>query len=344
MCMTTTTMTLPTIRLTFAATLLALLVLTGCGARQKRGFQPPPAKKAPPVPAARNVPLDPQLRGQAQAEVDKALRDADGRTRANALEILSNVPGTPRRAEIVAALSDPEAGVRGSAATAVGDLKLAEAQPRLLQMSDDRDPVVQVSVRYALHRLGNFKYSHDLEKSARSTEWSVRAQTALVLGMLQERSAMKILRVLQRDRNAAVRQQALEAMWRMGDEEAMKQLVGYTASRFVDDQMIALQALAAPRDHRMKDLLEAYLTTDYVEVNLTAARALGQLDSDRGYGVVLEASASSDPLHRFLAARALATIGRTDSQDLLRKLLVDSSPRVRLAAAGAVLQLKKPGA
>jgi HEAT repeat protein len=147
--------------------------------------------------------------------------------------------------------------------------------------------------------------------------------------------------VLKRDPNAAVRQQALEGMWRMKDEEAMKELVGYTASRFVDDQMFALQALAAPRDHQMKGLITGFLTGDWVEVQLTAARALGQLDSDRGYAVVTDAADSSDPLHRFLVARALATIGRSDSQDLLRKLMSDSAPRVRLAAAGAILQLKK---
>jgi HEAT repeat protein len=91
----------------------------------------------------------------------------------------------------------------------------------------------------------------------------------------------------------------------------------------------------------MRDLLEGYLTTEYVEVNLTAARALGQLDSDRGYAVVVDTVGSSDPLHRFLAARALATIGRSDSQDVLRKMMTDAATRVRLAAAGAVLQLKK---
>ena len=227
------------------------------------------------------------------------------------------------------------------AATAVGGLKLRDAQTQLLQMLNDPDQVVQVSVRYGLHCLGNTAHSHDLEKSARSTEWSVRAQTALVLGLLQDPSGLKILRVLKRDPNAAVRQQALEAMWRMADEDAMKELVGYTASRYVDDQMFALQALVAPRDHRMKDLLEGFLTTEYPEVNLTAARALGQLDSDRGYAVAVEGTNSSDPLHRFLAARAFATIGRSDSQDVLRKLMTDSAPRSALRPRGRSCSLRK---
>ena len=75
-----------------------------------------------------------------------------------------------------------------------------------------------------------------------------------------------------------------------------------------------------------------------------AARALGMLGSDDGYGVALLGAKATDPergpRQRHLAALAFGAIGRTDAQDVLATLLKDPIPDVRLAAASAILQLK----
>lgn len=319
-----------------------LALVAGCGGRgQEVGHYPGPSKPPPPVPPLRKQPLDPELRAAAEAQIDAALKDDTGRIRANALEVLRETAGQQRQAEILAALKDPEAGVRGAAALAAGELRIEEAMKPLLAMVQDPDPTVRVAVRYALHRLGNTRFSHDLEKTARHPDPAVRGATAMVLGMLNEPTALKILKVLRRDPDPSVRQQALEAMWRLGDEAGRNELVGFTASRYVDDQMFAILALAAPRDQTLRDQLRSMLTADYLEVSLTAARGLGMLDSDAGYGVALEGARSSDPLQRFLAARAFGAIGRSDAQGPLRKLLEDENERVRLAAAAAILQLKR---
>ena len=138
----------------------------------------------------------------------------------------------------------------------------------------------------------------DLEKAAQSPQDAVRAQTALVLGLIGDKSGLKILRVIKRDKNAAVRQQALEAMWRMGDEEAMKELVGYAACRYVDDQMFALQALANGKSAMMKDTIEGYFASDFVEVELTAARALGQPTGGAGRAGIAQRVAEQIAAHR----------------------------------------------
>ncbi len=46
-----------------------------------------------------------------------------------------------------------------------------------------------------------------------------------------------------------------------GDEAGLKELVGFTASRYVDDQMYALVALAARRDQKLRDHITGYLTS-----------------------------------------------------------------------------------
>jgi HEAT repeat protein len=171
----------------------------------------------------------------------------------------------------------------------------------------------------------------------------VRRNVALALGLLGEKSALTtILPTMRADADPVVRQQALEAMWRLGDEGALKDLVALTASGYADDQMRGLLALAAPQRQIVRGNVRSLLSGNvHKEVTLVAARAMGMLGSDEGYGIAMEAVKSQDPQQRFLAALALGAIGRTDAQDALRTLLADRQANVQLAAASAVLQLSR---
>jgi HEAT repeat protein len=87
--------------------------------------------------------------------------------------------------------------------------------------------------------------------------------------------------------------------------------------------------------------VEGLLRGDYLEVSLVAARAAGMLGSDDGYGLALESVKSANLGQRVLAGMALASIGRSDAQPALRKLLSDNDPDARLVAAGAILAIAK---
>jgi HEAT repeat protein len=145
--------------------------------------------------------------------------------------------------------------------------------------------------------------------------------------------------VLARDPDPVVRQRAWEAMWRLGDQSYVDELVGLTMSRFADDQMLALLALAAPRNEQVREAVRSGLTSDHVETSLVAARAMGQLRSDEGYGVALKGAKSGEGRQRFLAALAFGAIGRTDAQPILKTLMKDKDKRVRVVAAAAVLEV-----
>jgi HEAT repeat protein len=56
----------------------------------------------------------------------------------------------------------------------------------------------------------------------------------------------------------------------------------------------------------------------------------------------MDGARETDPKLRVLAALALGAIGRTDEQPVLRDLLNDKDPDVRIAAATAILQLTPP--
>lgn len=300
-----------------------------------------PSQQAPRYAAARNVPLDPALRAAAEKELRTDLQSNDPEIRAHALEALQKA-GSVSPAEVTAALADSDPLVRYSACLAAGQTTLKSAHDVLLRLADDdHDAAVRVAARYALHRIGDYRFSHDLETLSRDPQPQVRGSTAMVLGMIGDPSALKILAGMRTDRHPAVRQQASAAMWQLKSEQGMADLIAWSISHFPDDQMFGFLALAEPRNRTIIQHVRIGLVSEYPEVSLVAARAMGMLGSDEGYAIAVKGAASADPRHRLEASLAFGAIGRSDSQDALRKLLSDSDPNVRIAAAGAILQLKR---
>ena len=62
--------------------------------------------------------------------------------------------------------------------------------------------------------------------------------------------ALPILKAMRVDPSDPVRQQASEAMWKLGDEEGLQDLLGLAMSRYIDDRQLAYIALAEPGDVR----------------------------------------------------------------------------------------------
>ena len=89
--------------------------------------------------------------------------------------------------------------VRFASAVAAGQMKLVDAYQPLEAMAYDPSPQVQAGVRFALHRLGDTRLSHDLERLAGNTDPHVRGTTAFVVGLLREPSAAKMLTTLLAD-------------------------------------------------------------------------------------------------------------------------------------------------
>jgi HEAT repeat protein len=325
--------------------LLLLCGLTGCPPQppdMRPGRIVGPASHAAPPPPAKAVAMDSALHNQALKELQDDLHATDPEVRAHALEALQRA-GDATEADVMSALADSDPLVRYGACLAAGQMQLKPAHDTLLHLVDDANPGVGVVARYALHRIGDYTHSHELEKLSRSSDPPVRGSVAMVFGLIGDPSALKILTRMRVDPHPAVRQQAAAAMWQLGDEQGMDDLVGYTFSKYYDDQMMGYLALAEPRRKQIIQHVRVGLTSDRVEVSLVAARAMGLLGSDEGYGIALQCAKSTDPAERIEAAVAMGAIGRSDSQSVLQSLLKDPNADVRIAAAGAILQLKFEG-
>ena len=200
--------------LTVAAALL-VPCLGGCGGkggrdREVRLNQPP--KPPPPVPPRIDVPADQGLRDLAWQELSTAKGSPNPVIRAHALEGMKDSVGANAGDAIISGLNDDAAIVRFAAAMAAGELKLSGARKQLLALVDDVDASVRVATRFALHRLGDVSRSHDLETTAQDPVPETRGNTALVLGLLGEPSAVNVLIPMLADPNPGVRLQVAEAV------------------------------------------------------------------------------------------------------------------------------------
>jgi HEAT repeat protein len=333
--------------------LLLALTLTGCQSnknKEKPSFSPPPPKGPPRYPRSVPTPIDPALQSAAKAEIKIALHFNDKVIRSHALETLAEEHMTDWSQQIVDALNDDSSLVRKSAALTAGQLRITAAAAHLDPLLDADTHVdaqgatsatqERIAAIYALHRLGDTSHSHELEKTAFDTRAQVRGDTAFVLGLLGDKSAIPLLQqMLRQDPEVIVRLEVAEALWRLGDQKGQEALVQATVSGYASDQMMAILALAEPHDTKMLEYIVGLFSNDYPEVQLMCARAAGMLGSDIGYGVALEYLDSVDAHQRALVAMAFNTIGRSDSQKFLAKLLKDSDPDVRLAAAGALISI-----
>lgn len=331
-------------RVLFSLICVFAVASAGCGSGRnlgRGGIAPAPSKPPPGFPVSRDVPIDPQLVSAANRELDELLRSEWPVVRAHAIEGLRYTQGSKSAERIIPLIDNESQVVRFAAVMAAGDLKLTAAKPELEEHLADPDARVRAAVRYALHRLGDYTHSRDLEVFARDASPQVRGVTAMALGRIGEPSALNVLRPLRVDGNAAVRQQAEEALFLLGEERARKAIVGYTNSRFPDDVMLGLRALAEQKDSRFRAHARGHLTNDYPEIALVAARAMGAMNADDGYGVAMNGLKSNDARHRQLAALALGAIGRSDAQELLAPLLKDENAEVRAAAATAILQIAR---
>ena len=323
-----------------AALFLAAALLAGCAAPSN------PTPSASVTPAARISSGD--LAARARDELARASQSADPVIRSQAIEATQQDLKTDppmgvaelERRRILSALNSTDPQERFAAALAAGQVQLRDAYPALLRLADDSNVRVQVAARYGLHRLGDTRRSHDLEDLARDPDASVRGDTALVLGLIPDPSAVKPLAFLLRDSNPAVRLQAAEGLWRHGDDRGLNALIAATINEAADNQMIAVLALAQPRDPRLDSNIALSMGSPYDEVRLVAARALGMVGNAFGYKEAAAHVAASDARQRALAALALGAIGRPDAAPLLSQLLTDPDPAVRVAAASAALQLR----
>ncbi len=284
--------------------------------------------------------------------------------RSQAIEALQRVAPEEGLPWMRSALLDEAAGVRFAACVALGEQRDAGSRARFEKLLADPDRSVRLAAVFALHRLGDTRQSNQLaEALLYDRDSGVRRNAALLLGLLGEPGAVKLLARVMEDADEGLRLQALESMARLGSPQACEQLLFHAHSGLGARETFAIRALAETRDRRFADLYQERLRrARHPETRMAAARALGLLGDPAGLAEARRlvrfdrpdrsAAVARDDLPelqivrvRQLAALALGAIGRTEAlPDLAQAIHEPYDPRVELAAALAVLEILRSDA
>ena len=297
-----------------------------------------------------------RLRRESMACLKAALRRPDNPVvRVQAVEAMQ-VAGDPDAfIWIRTALLDEHPAVRFAGCLAVGTLQDHDALGTLRSLLHDTDDGVRLATSYALHQLGDTTHSGLMpEMLLENEDPAVRRNAALVLGLLGEPGAIKMLARAMKDPDLGVRHHVLEALARLGNKEAVQELLFMTNAGVGSEEVFALTALGNLRDPRLADTFAyKFANASHVETRLAAARGLGLLGDDRGFDLanrsLFQARARSndrnDPPQeqllrvRQMAAGALGPTGRLDALPNLRRMLHEDDPRLQVSAAKAILEI-----
>lgn len=267
------------------------------------------------------------------------------------------------------ALGDKYPAVRFAAAMAIGDVRYENARDVLVGMAQTKnkdaraepDKRVFCAVIYALHRLGDRRFTGQLGELVSDDEKEVRANVAMILGKLGEKSATIPLEARQGvETDPTVQLQLVEALAALGEPRYVNLLEAYTKGQWLEDRLVAISAMERVGSERAPQVLrEMVASRQPPRVRVAAAGALAGLGvvEDSGYRLCIRAirspvsmlreqSGASKVISdvetaslRGLGALSVGKMKRTEAVKALHPLLSTQDGGVRVAAAMSILRL-----
>lgn len=285
------------------------------------------------------------LKPRAMIILESGLTSKDAQIRSNAIEVAVKTRQKDMLPLITKLTTDPVVPVRFSATVALGDLRCFSCENLARKSLNDPDVNVRIAAAYTLVKLNKPQYLEQLRAGAKSSNQTVRANTALLLGNLGKQDDIRLLyEVLNaKDSSDKVRMQAVESIARLGDAQMYRsKLWALQISKFADDRVIGIQGMGALNTAESRDAIATMLQDDVLEVRLAAAEQLARLGDKRGEGQVLEYFQTNPDLNTSDIANGMAvmSIGYLKNSQLngfLTKALDSQSPHIQLLAAQSVL-------
>ncbi len=282
------------------------------------------------------------------ANQDKALklvmaaaRGQDPYLRANAIEALGQ---WPQRVLPLAelGLKDDHAVVRFTALVTIGKLHAATHRTAVEALLNDPDPSVRAAACFAAHECGSSIDISPMSRLLMMNRADVRANTAMLLGLMGDPSADPMLEYAARTpltqaspvRQDLTRLQIAEARVRLGQMQVMDAVRAAVYSSFPEMRMVSVGMLGELGDvSQMEDALLAIYNDpqEVLELRLGAATVLARygravvvksvLDS---LPTVLSAVAMTEPALRNQAAVTLGAVEQARAR--IRPQLLPSDP------------------
>lgn len=317
---------------------VAVLIL-GCEEGQMTG-------KIPKVTKAADIN---DLTIQAYRIILESLADQNPSIRTNAIEVVAETGQIKLIPKVQRLLGDEFVPVRFAAAIAIGDLEYTFGASVVRQLFEDADSNVKIAACYAMVKLGSVKFQEVLRRAVASTDQTVRANAAFLLGKSGDKDALKLLYWAMQDKDSAdkVVYQAAESIATLGDDRIYPRLWTMLLSVYADVRVTGVRAMGALGTRDARNALITMLGDKVLEVRLAAAEQLGRLKDPSGEPEVLDVftrkltSGMEPPARERVNVLTVLAIGRIATPALMKYLpqfLQDESKAVRIAAARAVFQ------
>ena len=322
-------------------------IVLACTMLLALGCEVPPAGGIIPN-AAQGVDIN-DLTVQAYKIIIDSLSDNDPAIRANAIEVVAQTGQIKLVPKVQRLLEDEFSTVRFAAALAIGDLEYSFGARGLQGLFKDPDSNVKIAACYGMVKLGSVKYREVLRRAVASTDQTVRANAAFLLGKSRDTEALKLLYWAMQDKDSADKAvyQAAESIATLGDDRIYPKLWTMLLSVYADVRITGVRAMGALGTQDARNALIRMLSDKVLEVRLASAEQLGMLGDKEGEPEVMDVfnlklTSGMEPVdrERVNVLTALA-IGRIATPVLIKHLpqfLTNESKAVRIAAARAVLQ------
>ncbi len=295
-------------------------------------------------------PAGPDARERAIQVLIEASVGDNAALRANAIEAMQVAPQRclPLTQK---GLGDPNPGVRFAAVVTAAMLDFDSLVPLIRPLAEDENPSVRAAAIYALHDLGQTVDLTPLADLLVSEDPGTRANVAMLLGLIGDRSAVSMLKQASAapmprvggGRIAVVRCQVAEAICKLGDNSELDTIrAGAFNKNFGEVRVISIKAIGEVRDEKMIPALERFLDDTYgpeaPEVKLAAAESLAKMNKAAGTTLTLQLTYDiQDPI-RAQAAWVLGWYNDQATYNRAVQLLDDQNPLVRVTAASSVLR------
>ncbi len=294
-----------------------------------------------------------EIQRRAIQQVVVSARSQRGDLRANAIEAAEALPD--RRTILCdAGMRDPEAIVRFAALTVVGKMRLVNVAGGAQMLVNDPNDSVRAAALFALA----MNFGTDRNRSPQAADITplaglifsgdpgTRANIALLLGLIGDKTAIPLLKEAARINNPSVSQvqqrlvnlQIAEAVVKLGDAETIDAIRAGAFSQLDEVRVLAVSILGRLNDRRFEAAFLEMLQQDGpIELKVAAAGTLARFGRGEGYQVVIDASQNPAGTVRAQAAFTLGLFRNAPAMLRLSEMLNDQEEQVRIAAAAAIL-------
>ncbi|HEX6643856.1 MAG TPA: M56 family metallopeptidase [Gemmatimonadales bacterium] len=208
-------------------------------------------------------------------------------------------------AALIAALRDPDAGVRRAAASSLGNLGSRRAVEPLIAVLRDPDPEVRENAANSLGSLEDRRAVDGLIPLLRDANVDVRTAALSALGSLDDPRAADAVVPLLRDESADVRKHAAYALGNFELTAAPPGLIAALRDQNPEVREAAVDAVSNIDDPAAVPALRELLGDTSADVRHSAVHALSNIGGAAAVQALIDAMKSSDPEVRREAADAL---------------------------------------